>query len=715
MTKWTGTLLSRLPGAQAAKHDPERSLVWLRVAIVLAAVLPMLFSGGIAWLGYKDSIGEAQRGLEDIARAAEEHAARVMERNDVVMQQMLRLLKDDDDARIRAREAQLHEVAMAILLRFPDIRSLSVWSRDGRLLVSTLFFPVPQALEATDWEYFRWGGGPGSTGSLTRGLLADRATGEALFRVTKQRESAYGEAGGAIELAFSPSYFNESYRRLTERRIGVSVALVNSDGLIVGSWPRSGPSEARLPEGSLLLERMKASEPRGAVIENAFAPGDRRFAAFRKVGNHPLFVATAQDASAVFADWKRQMLVLGAILSPITLALVFASWLVLRRTRREIEARRRLSEEAKQRSLVEESLRHAQRLDALGQLAGGLAHDFNNLLNVVSNSAELLARIVPEAAARPELASIMRAADGGTKLTRRLLAFSRKQALRPEVVAMEAALDGMLDLLRTTAGAGVIVHLNVDTDAPAIEVDAAELEIALINLVANARDAMRHAGRVEIRARRARPGEGPDRHPLGYAVISVCDSGDGMSAETLNRAFEPFFTTKPAGSGTGLGLSQVFAFCAQCSGTVEITSTLRVGTTVSMFLPVGAKALPAATPARPMASLSARVLLVEHDRNVSSILTSILEEHGCVVTSVGSARDAERIILVANSHFDAVLSDAPPGTPEVLAFVSRLRRRRPDLPVVLMSGYSSPVRAADEVIGALSKAISAHRPAAPMH
>lgn len=703
MMKWIGTLPYRLARAEAAKQDPERSLVWLRLAIVLAAVLPMLFFAGVAWLGYEDSIKGAQRRLEDIARAAEEHAARVMERNDVVMQQMLQLLKDDDDAKIRAREAQLHEVATAILLRFPDIRSLSVWSRDGRLMVSSLFFPVPQALERADWDYFRWGDGASATGSLTRGLLTDRATGERLFRVTKRRESASGEAGGVIEIAFSPSYLNESYRQLTEGRSRVSVALVNSEGLIVGNWPLTAPSEARLHERSRLLQRMRAGEPRGTLIESAFAPGDQRFAAFRKVGDYPLFVATAQEAAAVFADWKRQMLVLGAILLPITLALVFASWLVLRRTRREIEARRRLDMESQQRLLAEESLRHAQRLDALGQLAGGLAHDFNNLLTVVGNSAELLARVVPEAAARPELASILRAADGGAKLTRRLLTFSRRQALRPEVVRVETALAGMLDLLRTTAGAGIAVELHVDADTPEIEVDTAELEIALINLVANARDAMHHAGRLDIHARRAGRGEGPGRHPLGYAVISVSDSGDGMSPETMSRAFEPFFTTKPAGSGTGLGLSQVSGFCAQSGGTVKISSKLRVGTTVSMFLPVTATT-----------TLSARVLLVERDREHSSTLASMLERYGCVVTSVASAREAERIVLAA-SDFDVVLSDRAAGARDGLALLSRLRRRRPDLPVVLLSGYSGSGPAADEIIGALSKAISAHRPRAPMH
>jgi two-component system, NtrC family, sensor kinase len=702
MTQWFGTLLSRLARHQAARDVPERSLVWWRLAIGLAAGLPLAFFAAAAWLGYDDATKAAQRRLEDIARAAEEHAARLMERNDVVMQQMLRLLEDDDDAAIRAREAQLHEVATAILLRFRDIRSLSVWSRDGRLLVSSLFFPVPHALQRADWEYFRWGHDDVTPGTLTRGLFVDHTTGARLFRVTKQRRSA-GEARGVVELAFSPSYFDEAYRRLTEGGSRASIALVNSEGLIVGNWPPVASSEPQLREGSRLLQTMKASETRGMLSGSIFAAGDGRFAVFRKVGDHPLFVATAQDAGAVLAGWQRHMLVLAAILAPITIALILASWLVLRRTRREIEAKRRLSEESKHRLLAEESLRHAQRLDALGQLAGGLAHDFNNLLAVVGNSAELLAKLVPGAAARPELASIVRAAHGGAKLTRRLLAFSRKQASHTEVIPVGAALQDMLELLRTTAGPGITVNVHVDADMPAIEVVAVEFEIALINLVANARDAMHQAGRVDIRARRARPGEGPHAHPQGYALISVSDSGEGMSPETLKHAFEPFFTTKPAGRGTGIGLSQVSGFCAQSAGTVEVTSALRVGTTVSLFLPISAKA---------PASLSARVLVVERAGDPSPMLTTVLKKHGCVVTSVHSARDAERLVLAGTSHFDAVLSDAAAEEPEAATMVSRLRKRRPDLPVLLMGNQAG---APEEVIGALSRAISAHRPTTPVH
>jgi CheY-like chemotaxis protein len=349
---------------------------------------------------------------------------------------------------------------------------------------------------------------------------------------------------------------------------------------------------------------------------------------------------------------------------------------------------------------------------------------------VVSANADLLARAVPQAEARPELASIRRAVDGGGKLTRRLLGFSRKRAQHREVVRLQQALEGMLDLLRTTAGKAVEITLQVEAQTPAIEVDVAELEMALINLVANARDAMAHKGRIRIHARSGRPGEGAEGQELGYAVISVSDTGQGMSADIMNRAFEPFFTTKPPGVGTGLGLSQVYSFCVQAGGDVEVASKLRVGTTVSMLFPATAKAALDAQPQGANAArLSARVLLVEDSPELASTIAASLEKSGCRVTPVSSAQEAERLALAPGSGFDVVLSDIVMPGADGIALATRLRKRRPELPVVLITGYSREVRhavgpdmevlakpcPAEEILGALSRAISAHRPASPMH
>jgi two-component system NtrC family sensor kinase len=710
--KWLRRTRSGVAGPEPGASGAERSLVWLRLAIVLAALLPAAFFGGALQLGYLDAVEAAQSRLEELARAAEDHAARVVERNEVVMQQMLRLLGDDDDAALRRREAQLHEVGTTILLRLPHLASLSVRNAQGELLMSTLYPPASRMPGGAEWR-----------------LLAERARDDVMLAVSKQRELASGAPGGTIELTLNRSYFDEFYRRLIEGDNRLSVALLNAEGALVSSWPPVPLNDTRLASGSPMVQRINAGEAHGTLLEKPFTAAER-FAVFRRVGDERLYVAVTQDVAAALAAWRHQALLLGAFLLPVTAALVAASWLVLRRTRREIEARRRLHDEAAQREVAEDALRQAQKLDALGQLAGGLAHDFNNLLMVVSANAELLARSVPQAAARPELTSILHAVEGGGRLTRRLLGFSRKRAQHPEVIRLQVALEAMLDLLRTTAGSAVEITLQVDPETPAIEVDVAELEMALINLVANARDAMGHKGRIRIHARPGRPGEGADANAPGYAVISVSDTGQGMSADTLNRAFEPFFTTKPPGVGTGLGLAQVYGFCVQAGGDVEVASKLRVGTTVSMLLPATGKMLRASLPEAAGGSrLSARVLLVEDSPELASTLAASLEKSGCRVTPVSSAQEAERLALAPGSGFDVVLTDIVMPGADGIALATRLRKRRPELPVVLITGYSREVRhavgadmevlakpcGADEIVGALSRAISAQRPAAPMH
>jgi two-component system NtrC family sensor kinase len=711
--KWLGRTSLRAAAVELGAPSTERSLVWLRLAIALAALLPAAFFAAAVRLAYVDAVDAAHNRLDELARVAEEHAVRAFERDELVLQQMLRLLGEDDDEALRRREAQLHEVATTILLRLPHIASISVRNVQGELLMSTLFPPASRMLAGPDWR-----------------LLADRANDEVMLTVSKPRALPSGEPGGAVEVALNRSYFDEFYRRLIEGDSRLSIALLNAGGGLVSGWPALPLSETRLAHAAL-TERINAGEARGRLPEGGPWPVNaERYTAFRRTGDAPFYIAATQDAAAALAGWRHQALVLGAFLLPITLALVAASWLVLRRTRREIDARRRLRDEAAQRELAEDALRQAQKLDALGQLAGGLAHDFNNLLMVVSANAELLARSVPQAAARPELASILHAVDGGGKLTRRLLGFSRKRAQHPEVLRLQGSLEAMLDLLRTTAGKAVEITLQVEPETPAIEVDVAELEMALINLVANARDAMGHKGRIRIHARPGRPGEGPEGNTLGYAVISVADKGHGMSADTLNHAFEPFFTTKPPGVGTGLGLAQVYGFCAQAGGDVEVASKLRVGTTVSMLLPATAKTQPPSRPeAAHAARLSARVLLVEDSPELARTIAASLEKSGCRVTPVSSAQEAERLALSPGSGFDVVLTDVVMPGSDGIALATRLRKRRPELPVVLITGYSREVRhavgsdmevlakpcGAEEIVGALSRAISAHRPASPMH
>lgn len=678
--KSAGSTAHREIRLSKAEHE-EPSLVWLRIAVGLAAVLPLAFFFLVAWVGHGEAVHAARMRLEDLARVAEQHAARVFETNDVVVEQLSAMLEDHEDLAIWDREHALHQVLSALLVRLPQLESVSLWNAEGRPLVSTRFFPVPLARDISGEPYFERA--RRQSAGWRAGLVVEPASGAPLLNVTRRRERSDGQFAGLFQLSLHAAYFTDFYEALAKGAAeGVALSLTAPDGTLIARWPSAG-------------------------TQSGAKPSEDALAVSRKAGRYPLVISAAQARSGVLAEWRRQMGVLAAVTFPIALALVFASLLALRRTRRAIDAAQRLREESEHRMRAEEALRHAQKLEALGQLTGGVAHDFNNLMSVVSNNAHLLARRAPQLAAGSELAAIRRAVDGGTRLTRQLLAFSRRQALRPEVLQLQQALPEMLDLLSTTTGKAIAVSVEIAPDTPPVEVDAAELENALINLAANARDAMSRAGALRITARAARPGEGPADERSRYVVIGVSDTGEGIRREHLGQVFDPFFTTKPVGSGTGLGLSQVYGFCAQAGGSAEIMSEPGQGTTVLLFLPMSERRSSAAAPRQPHESvtLCGRVLLVEDNPDVCSALAALLTDFGCTVTPVRSADEAERVLEAGAERFDLVLSDiVMPGDKDGLALAFAVRERRPEVPVVLMTGYSKEVaRAVSSGIEVLPK------------
>jgi len=251
-------------------------------------------------------------------------------------------------------------------------------------------------------------------------------------------------------------------------------------------------------------------------------------------------------------------------------------------------ANRRLKAEISEREATEAALRQAQKLEAIGQLTGGISHDFNNLLTVVIGNLTLaIGRTGDNPAALPLLQAALQAAERGGALIQRLLAFARKQQLDARSVDLNRLVVGIEDLLRRTLGARVGLAINAEADLAPARVDANQLELAILNLTINARDAMPEGGvlHISLRNRRANHGAPPELSPGEYIVVSISDTGTGMDEVTLARAFEPFFTTKEIGSGSGLGLPMVQGFAAQSGGAVRIQSKVGEGTTVEIWLP----------------------------------------------------------------------------------------------------------------------------------
>jgi signal transduction histidine kinase len=247
----------------------------------------------------------------------------------------------------------------------------------------------------------------------------------------------------------------------------------------------------------------------------------------------------------------------------------------------------RIAREVAERLRAEEALRQSQKLEALGQLTGSVAHDFNNLLQALASCLRMIEQRAPDAPIKPLLEAGQQAVDRGAKLIRQLLVFARQGALCPEIVDIRARLLGMADLLVHALRADIKLDLELEPGLWPVEVDPTQLEVAVLNLAVNARDALPRGGRLVIGARKASLAapESPENLIGDFVAVSVTDNGIGMPAEVLERVFEPFFTTKGVGEGTGLGLSQVYGFARQSNGSVRIDSALGRGTTVTILLP----------------------------------------------------------------------------------------------------------------------------------
>ena len=353
---------------------------------------------------------------------------------------------------------------------------------------------------------------------------------------------------------------------------------------------------------------------------------------------------------------------------------------------RDATARRQAEE-------VQEQLRQAQKMEALGQLTGGIAHDFNNLLAVIVGNLELLGDRVNDTASQHLIEQAMRNATRGAELTQRLLAFGRRQKLKPSRIDVNSQISAMTDMLRRTLGDVVQVEVALTAKLPPVEADAGQLENAVLNIALNARDAMPQGGSLSIRTgavRLSEPRIMPTRtaEPGDYVLIALRDSGTGMPPEVRDRVFEPFYTTKDIGKGTGLGLSMVYGFVVQSGGYVEIDSAPGKGTELRLYLPA-IEPLPetqAGPETRPV------VLCVEDNPDVRMMMVSMLDSIGYAVLPAANAIEA-LARLQQGGRIDLMLSDVMmPGGIDGIALADQVQALRPGLPVLFMSGSADQDR-----------------------
>jgi signal transduction histidine kinase len=377
----------------------------------------------------------------------------------------------------------------------------------------------------------------------------------------------------------------------------------------------------------------------------------------------------------------------------------------LAQTNAELEER--VEERTREREAALAQVHEMQKLESLGQLTGGLAHDFNNLLMAILGNLDLLTQKLPgDSAVKRLVEGAIRSAERGAALTKRMLAFARRQELRPEAVDAPRLVKGMAEMLQRSLGPGIEINMEFQDRLAFVRVDPNQLELALLNLALNARDAMPQGGRLTIAARRETVRAGlQDLREGDYVCLAVADTGIGMDEMTLKRAAEPFFTTKGVGKGTGLGLSMVYGLAAQSDGATRIASRLGQGTTVELWLPVAAGAEAGQVQAKASVVGVARfcsVLIVDDDPMVAATTAAMLEDLGHSVLVVSSGALALNLVR-SETAIDLVVTDYAMPSMTGVELARQIQQIRPSLPIILATGYADLPNTDDPGLPRLAK------------
>ncbi|MBR1217055.1 response regulator [Bradyrhizobium sp. U87765 SZCCT0131] len=683
-------------------------------------LVPLLLFLYVAMLEWTSASRQADERLETNLNILQEHALKVFETIERSIAEVDEVIDGLSDQELIAREPQLHARLGKIAATLPQVQSISVVGADGRLRVTTAGLPAVQ-LDWSQREYFK--ALAASDGGTYISQVQTLPGGERpLFYVARRRRTENGAFAGVIVVAVPPDYFDEFYGRIVDVSAhGMAMLLLRADGAVLVRYPVPLGAPGKLPMSAPFTGQIAQAPEKGTYSGVSSFDGQERRVAYRRLANYPLYVLNSVSEAAVRADWLAFLgthMIFGV---PATLLLIAISWLALRRTRA-------LYAEMYARERVEGALRQAQRLEVIGQLTGGIAHDFNNLLMVVMGSADRLRRDLTDPRQIKTVDMIAAAAKRGENLIRHLLTFARRQAITPATVDVTRFLNQMEDVLRGSIKGEIALSVLPPPQPCFARVDAGELELALLNLAVNARDAMPNGGRLTLSAApMVLSGDAKFDGLSGeFVAFRVIDSGEGMPPDVLARVFEPFFTTKPPGQGTGLGLSQVYGFAKQSGGAIAIDTAPSLGTTITLVIPRVSEIAAAATlpsgddkpVATPQHSLKAKVLLVEDSEEVAQVSREYLERLGHSVVGVTNGVDA--LAALSNVRgIDIVLSDiVMPGEMDGLDVARSMRTLFPGIPVILVTGYSASANAARregfEVlrkpynVSRIAKAIEAH-------
>jgi len=669
----------------------RRTIGALKGLFTIAVLVPIVLFVAAAWQDKRALVGEAEQRTVKTAAILEQHALATLQIYELIFRQV--------EGFLAATPGKPDPLALHLLLRGLDddtgqVDAVFVVDRDGNVIGHSRT-PPPLSVAVRDRDYFVALRDKGEKIFIGEPITG-RLSGEERINVARRLEDSAGGFAGAVVVSLDEAYFVDFHRTIQEADDDV-MALLRGDGVILVRSPRLDP----VSQSYALPNFIAAIAAAGHGVYHNRSPidGVERIYAYDKVGAYPLYVAFGLEAEGIARNWHDHLLIYAAITVPAVLLLLLAASIALRRARHEeamlkqlrVEVDQRAAAEAR-REEAESALRQAQKMEAIGQLTGGIAHDFNNLLTVVAGNIDLVIGRLHDADAVRRLEASLRATERGQRLTQQLLTFARRRPMHRVAVNLRHRLAETVELVERTISRDIPLVMRVQADLWDVEVDAEQLEVALLNLIVNARDAIVARGEIAITASNVTLPSSDDvvgNLSGDYVALGIADTGAGIPPEILPRVFEPFFTTKAVGKGSGLGLAQVYGFAQEARGAARIDSTPGQGTTVTLYLPRATT--PAVLPVGLASSRSAlpvvgRVLVVEDDPAAADSVVASLQRLGYETRAVDRAGKALEI-LARDGRFDLVLSDIVMPELNGVELAGALARLHPGVPILLITGY----------------------------
>jgi signal transduction histidine kinase len=657
---------------------------------VACVVFPALLFGGLAWIDYRVELQRTRNDVVTATAALAEHAQTVVQTVELVLARVLDRIDHQDWATL-AGSPETHDFLARLRDELPQVEAVFLVDPQGIVAASSRAYPMPR-YDVHLAEYFSAALARNNDTVVVSAPFLGANSGTTGF-ILSRRRTRNGAFDGVVAVTFSPRYFETFYRTILDDPGASAAGLVRTDGALLVRFPQVSSGPVRIPASNPILMAVGAGRDAGVFEGQSDADGKERIGAFRRLHDLPLLVGYSINRSVFLTTWGRHAAVIAVCGVLLSLSLLATEYLVRRKTATEHDTLRRLVEETERRRQAEAMAQQGQKMEALGRLTGGVAHDFNNLLAVILGSLELALRRETNPRSMRLLQTATKAAERGAKLTAQMLTFSRKNEVAVRSVDVNGLIRGMDDLLRRTLGPQVLLQYDLADDLWPALADPIQLELAMLNLAVNARDAMPEGGELAFRSRSVTL-LNYDPNPPGltageYVCIQIADTGSGMPEEVRARAQEPFYTTKGPGAGTGLGLSMVDGFVRELGGALVLDSAPGIGTTVGLFLRK-ADSVPVAeqldTDVDPLTMRPGRVLLVDDDANVRFSTRAMLEDMGHqIVEAAGGAEALE--LLARDRGFDLLIIDFAMPLMNGGQLAAEATKVWPQAPILFVTGY----------------------------